>query len=116
MILRLISANFISDPPSFKEDFSHSLTTVEGGNVNLHCQVTAANPEPNITWYSVTANHTPISYGANLSFSNISRSNAGKYYCIAGNGIGEAVTSKISSIDVQREYVYYICRSFVLFL
>jgi len=53
-------------------------TIVEGGNLTLQCRVTAANPEPNITWYSVTANSTALSYGANLTFVNISRSDAGK--------------------------------------
>jgi len=63
----------------------------------------AANPEPNITWYTVTANNTALSYGANLTFVNISRSEAGKYYCVVGNGVSGAVTSGISTVNVRCE-------------
>ena len=75
---------------------------VEGGNLTLQCKVTAANPKSNITWYSVTVNNTVLSYGVNLTFSRISRSDAGQWdYCVVGNGIDQAVTSRISTIDVQ---------------
>ena len=81
-------------------------TIVEGGNLTLQCRVTAANPKPSITWHSVTANSTALPYGANLTFVNISRSDVGKYYCVAGNGIGKAVTSVISTVYVQCRLVF----------
>ncbi|KAL9951754.1 hypothetical protein ACROYT_G044478, partial [Oculina patagonica] len=88
-------------PPSLDDVYPHNHTTIKGGNLTLQCKVTAANPKPNITWYSVTANNTVLWYGVNLTFTRISRSDAGQYYCVVGNEIGQAVTSRISTVDVQ---------------
>ena len=93
----------LSDSPSLDPKYPSNATIVEGGNLTPQCRVTAANPEPNITWYRFTANNTALSYRANLTFVNASRGDAGKYYCVAGNGIGKAVTSAISTVDVQCE-------------
>ena len=41
--------------------------------MSLQCNVTAANPEPNITWYSATGNDTVLSDAVRLTFFNISR-------------------------------------------
>lgn len=90
-----------SDPPSLDDVYPRNHTTVEGVNLTLQCKVRAANPQPNITWYSVTANNTALSHGVNLTFSSISRSDAAQYYCVAENGIDQGVTSRISFIDVQ---------------
>ncbi|KAJ7383358.1 carbohydrate binding [Desmophyllum pertusum] len=68
-------------PPSLYVAYPRNHTTVEGVNLILQCRVTAANPEPNVTC--------------------ISRSDAGQYYCVVENGIGPAVTSGISTVDVQ---------------
>ena len=90
---------FYSYPPSLDAKHLSKVTIVEGGNLILQCRVRAANPEPNITWYSVTANNTALSYGANLTFVNISRSDAGEYL----NGVSGAVTSGISTMNVHCE-------------
>ena len=92
---------FFSDPPSLDDAYPQNQTAVEGSNVTLQCKVTAAKPKPNITWYSVTSNNTELWYGVNLTFSRISRSDAAQYYCVAENGIGQAETSRISTIDIQ---------------
>jgi len=76
-------------------------TIAESGNLTLQCRVTASNPEQNITWYKATANKTALSYGVHLTFVNISRIDAGKYYRVAQNRFGEAVISGISTVDVQ---------------
>ncbi|KAJ7383360.1 hypothetical protein OS493_028438 [Desmophyllum pertusum] len=93
--------HLFSDPPSLYAAYPRNHTTVEGVNLTLQCKVTAANPVPNVTWYSTTANNTALSYGVNLTFSSISRSDAGQYYCIVENGIGQAAASGISTVDVQ---------------
>ncbi len=98
---RFLIFNLFADPPSLNDVYPRNHTVVEGVNVTLQCKVTAANPKPNITWYSVTANNTVLWYGVNLTFTRISRSDAGQYYCVVVNGIGQAVTSRISTIDVQ---------------
>lgn len=96
-----------ADPPPLDANHPCDNTTVEGENLTLQCRVTAANPEPNITWYSVTANNTALSYGFNLTFINISRSDAGKYYCLADNGIERAVKSRIATTEV-------LCKFYVI--
>ncbi|KAL9951750.1 hypothetical protein ACROYT_G044474 [Oculina patagonica] len=96
-----ISTVDVQYTPSLDALFPCNHTAIEGVNLTLQCKVTAANPKPNITWYSVTANNTILWYGVNLTFTRISRSDAGQYYCVVGNGIGQAVTSRISNIDVQ---------------
>ena len=63
--------------------------------------MTAANPQPNITWYSVAINNTVLSYGVNITFVNISRNHTGKYYCLVDNGIDKVVTSRVSTVNVQ---------------
>ena len=77
---------------------------VEGSNITLQCKVTGANPKPNITWYGVSTNSTPISYEDNLTFTRIPRSHAGKYYCVVDNGIGDVAESRICTVDVQCKY------------
>ena len=75
--------HLLLDSPSLDPICSRNHTIVEGSNLTLQCTVAAANPEPNITWYSVTANSIALAQGANLTFINISRTDAGKYYCVA---------------------------------
>ena len=79
-------------------------TVIEGSNLILQCAVTAANPLPNITWYNAQARNTEISNSSSLNFINISRDRSGRYYCVARNGIGLAVISRMSTIDVQCKY------------
>lgn len=75
---------------------------VEGANLTLQCTVTAANPKANMTWYKVTANsNTTLSFGENLTFLNIQRSDVGKYHCVVENGIGQAAISRIGTLEVQ---------------
>ena len=90
-----------ADPPSLDSSFPYNHTVTEGNNLTLQCKVTAANPTPNITWYSVSATKTLISYKDNLTFGLITRSHAGRYQCVVENGIGQAAVSKISTVDVQ---------------
>ena len=91
----------LSDPPSLQTTNPRDNTIVEGDELTLLCKVTVSNPRPNITWHRVSANDTVLSYGANFTFSNISRHDAGKYYCASDNGIGKTVISRISSIEIH---------------
>ena len=87
-------------------------TVIEGSNLILQCAVTAANPLPNITWYNAQARNTDISNSGRLNFVNISRDQSGRYYCVATNGIGLAVISGMSTIDVQCKYHYFFWQNF----
>ena len=99
----LLHCSPLLDPPFLDSAYPRNHTIAEGSNLTLHCKVTAANPEPNITWYSVASNNTALSHGVNLTFINTSRNHAEKYYCVVENGIYGALTSSTSTVDVQCE-------------
>ncbi|CAH3192554.1 unnamed protein product, partial [Porites evermanni] len=96
-----ISTVDVQYPPLLDVTYPRDHTITEGSTITLQCKVTAANPQPNITWYSVAINNTALSYGVNFTFVNISRNHTGKYYCLVDNGIDKAVTSRVSTVNVQ---------------
>ena len=100
----LIKAVWFTDSPSLIGSHPLHNTLVEGENLTLQCTVTAANPEPNITWYRAAANDTPLSYGFNLTFINISRFHMGKYYCVVSNGVGNKAISRTATVNVLRKF------------
>ena len=51
-----------------------------------------------------------LSFGENVTFARIQRSDAGKYHCVAENGIGEAAMSRISTVDVQCKKLAFVSR------
>lgn len=88
----------------------------EGQNVTLSCNA-SGNPVPTISW---TINGYPAntSYNPRISFSddkkqliitNVSRTDSGKYRCVAKNRVGSD-TSNASIVDVQRKS----CRQILL--
>ena len=105
-----------ADPPSLDSSFPYNHTVTEGNNLTLQCKVTAANPTPNITWYSVSATKTLISYKDNLTFGLITRSHAGRYQCVVENGIGQAAVSRISTVDVQCKLIWVSSLRFLITL
>ena len=101
---------FFSDPPSFIDLKNQTKEIVEGVKMSLQCNVTVANPEPNITWYSATGNDTVLSNAVHLTFSNISRSNSGNYFCVAENGIGPKLTSGMIILNVQCKFIDFLLK------
>ena len=95
-----ISFCFHSDPPSLKTRPSKE-TVLEDTNVTMRCSATG-NPIPKITWFK---DRKDIGSGETLSL-NVQRNVAGKYWCSADNGVGEAVNAS-ADIDVQCKYLYY---------
>ena len=89
------------DSPSLNFSYPRSHTVVEGSNLQLHCVVTAGKPRPNITWYNARANNSELSNNTRLSLFNISRDQAGEYYCVGTNGIGPSAISRMGVVDVQ---------------
>ena len=82
-------------------------STREGDQVTLYCNATG-NPPPTISW---TRNGFPLKTSDNsrinflegkkqLTITNVSRTDSGKYRCVATSELGN-VTSKAKSIDVQ---------------
>ena len=87
------------DPPSLKTRPTKQ-TVLQGTNVTMSCSATG-NPIPKITWFK---DGKAIGSGETLSL-NVQRNVAGKYWCSADNGVGEAVNAS-ADIDVQCEYMY----------
>ena len=86
------------DPPSLKTRPSKE-SVLEDTNVTLRCSATG-NPIPKITWFK---DGKAIGSGETLSL-NVQRNVAGKYWCSAENGVGEAVNAS-ADIDVNCEYM-----------
>ncbi|XP_074608784.1 hemicentin-1-like [Acropora palmata] len=82
------------DPPSLKTRPTKQ-TVLQGTNVTMSCSATG-NPIPKITWFK---DGKAIGSGETLSL-NVQRNVAGKYWCSADNGVGEAVNAS-ADIDVQ---------------
>ena len=55
------------------------------------------NPAPKITW--MKDDGKTVAHGDSLSFS-ANRSLSGKYWCLAENGLGQAISTS-ASLDVQ---------------
>ena len=70
--------------------------------MTMRCSATG-NPIPKITWFK---DKKAIGSGETLSLNGL-RNMAGKYWCSADNGVGEAVNAS-ADIDIQCEYFYRI--------
>jgi len=94
LILRKIIFFLTADPPSFETKPSDQIVKESEETVFL-CSATG-NPTPNITWMK---DGKTVVHGDTLRFS-VSRSDSGKYWCLAENGLGLAVNTS-ASLDVQ---------------
>jgi len=79
---------------------NQTIIVKEGVKVEVYCNATGI-PDPTVIWTKVQGAHDGLdsTEGKQLSFSNITRAQAGEYRCIANNTCGEK--SKMTNIDVQ---------------
>ena len=84
-------------PPSFTTRPSNQ-TVVEGTNVTFLCTATG-NPTPTVTWMK---DGSSVAEGETLGFET-SRNYSGKYWCLAKNGLGEAINTTVY-LDVQCKF------------
>ena len=84
-------------PPSFTKRPSNQ-TVVEGTNVTFLCTATG-NPTPTVTWMK---DGSSVAEGETLGFET-SRNDSGKYWCLAKNGLGEAINTTVY-LDVQCKF------------
>ena len=75
----------------------------EGDSVEVYCNVTGI-PDPTVIWKNVETGD--LIEGNLLNLTNIDRSQAGEYRCIANNTCGEEST--VVDIDVQCKNITYI--------
>ena len=78
---------------------SGTVTANEGSFLSISCNA-SANPKVHYMW---TQNGTMVSNSSILSFSNINRSQANAYTCIASNGAGLQSRASVQ-IDVQCKF------------
>ena len=84
---------------------------IEGGNVTLTCNASGF-PAPTVYWVK-TSNGDRVN-GTELVFTNISRSEAGEYKCVASNPCN--TTTELADVDVQCKFVTETSYSIILFL
>ena len=81
-------------------------TVLEGDNLHLTCNA-LGRPEPNITWTQEKpvnqANTVVVQEGKMLTITNINRTDAGDYTCIAYNGFGKPENQTVY-VNVTCEY------------
>ena len=70
------------------------LIVTEGSLASLECSIVSGTPTPEVKWVKKDSEMEAI-IGTTLSFSSISRKDAGTYLCLADNGF--------SSVPVQKE-------------
>ena len=112
LLLLLLNHSIISDKP---EITAHPLneTKTERDNVTFTCDA-IGNPAPSISWTrngsrveTCDCNSSRIGFSVDkkeLTITNVSRTDSGKYRCVAENSVGND-TSNAAKLDVQRKYM-----------
>ena len=64
--------------------------------------MTAGVPSPfNVTWKKTNDSSKTFPSGQTLTFTNVTRTDAGNYFCEADNGVGEAAKSREAVVTVH---------------
>ena len=92
-----LACNFVFAVQPKITEISGNQTITEGEGVSLRC-LADGKPAPNITWTKLSDNSV-----ISMSFTDISRKDAGKYRCTADNGIESPDTGDLW-IVVQCEF------------
>ena len=100
----ILPPTFYPDPPNLDPDFPRDHSITEGETVSLRCVVKASNPFPNITWIKLSDPGKVFPNDINLNLSNVAHDDEGEYRCLAGNGVGGQIWSRVARVKVQSEY------------
>ena len=92
----------LAAPPSVRlAPASGQLTAVQGEDAELGCEA-GGRPPARVTWHrgqhsaKGQASSTPLSSGAVLPLTNLTRHHEGLYTCVADNGVGGPVIQTIA--------------------
>eukprot|EP00794_Sanderia_malayensis_P011272 gene11272-12452_t len=88
----------IQVPPEL--NVSENRTVTEGENASFKCTVIAANPTATITWLDASNQELSHSNG-NLSFTNVTRHQAGQYRCKADNNVTGSPVFQTATLTVN---------------
>ena len=72
----------------------------EGSPASLECNIVSGIPTPEVKWVK-KGNEEEVTVGTTLSFSSITRKDAGTYLCLADNGFGPIPVQKEVRIMVE---------------
>ena len=72
----------------------------EGSPASLECNIVSGTPTPEVKWVK-KGNEEEVTVGTTLSFSSITRKDAGTYMCLADNGFGPIPVQKEVRIMVE---------------
>ena len=89
---------FVTDLPSFTSTPTNQ-TVKEDTEATFHCTATG-NPTPKITWI---IDGKTVAQGDTMSF-DAGRSQSGKYWCLAENGLEKGQINASAYLDVQCKY------------
>ena len=89
MYLSVVVSASLTTRPSDK-------TVLEAANVTFHCNA-IGNPVPKIRWIK---DGEAVASGDTLRFINTKRTQSGKYWCLAENGLNLTANAS-ASLDVQ---------------
>ena len=90
-----------SDPPNLDPNYPRDHSITEGETVSLSCVVTASNPRLNITWIKLRDPAKVFPSDINLDLSNTVHDDEGEYRCLAENGVGGQIWSRVARVEVQ---------------
>ena len=76
------------------------LVVREGSPASLECSIVSGTPTPEVKWVKEDMEDEEIA-GTTLSFSSITRKEAGTYLCLADNGFGPVPVQKEVRIEVH---------------
>lgn len=84
---------------------SGNITVREGHNLSLDCDASNSQPLPSVAWFSPQS--LQLSDNRNLLVSNISRSQAGNYSCVATDS-NQATLSSSVTVTVECEFCLFL--------
>ena len=76
------------------------LVVREGSPASLECSIVSGTPTPEVKWVKKDMEEVDLT-GTSLSFSSITRKDAGTYVCMADNGFGPIPVQKEVKIIVN---------------